>query len=181
MTELFPCCIKQFLLCQHLSWMLRMFSWCIHESCFAMIIECLAAFFETSSWLLISGILLFSLLARRGCPCLTNQLSVKAGGKTTPSSHFPVRFLVTELCREEGVVWGAAPTWQQRWELLQCCRKNGGSFNLQVSSAMGSSTRGSRGEREEERDSQDATEHVRHSLCAALDPSFTFGSKIIES
>lgn len=159
MTEWFPHCIKQFLLCQHLSWMLGMFSWCIHESYFAAIIARMAAFFETSSWLLISGILLFSLVARRGCPCLTNQLFFKAGGKTTSSSlslHCKMS-CHSELCREEGV----APTWQQRWELLQFCRKNGGSFTFQVAWAVGNITWEARGERTEERDSQDATEHVR--------------------
>lgn len=113
MTEWFPCCIKQLLLCQHLSWMLRMFSWCIHESCFAATIACIAASSETSSWLLISRILLFSLVARRGCPCLTNQLAFKAGDKMTSSSHCSVKSQ-RELGREEGAMGGAAPAWQQR-------------------------------------------------------------------
>ena len=106
MTEWFPCCIKQFLLCQHLSWMLRMFSWCIHESYFAVIIACMAAFFETSSWLLISVILLFSLVARRGCPCLTNQVSFKADGETTSCSRCTVKCLVAVNCAERREGWG---------------------------------------------------------------------------
>lgn len=104
MTEWFPCCIKQFLLCQHLSWMLRMFSWCIHESYFAVIFACMAAFFffrqAHDYWYLVY--FLFSVVARRGCPCLTNQLSFKAGGKTTSSRHCTVKCLISMNCAEKG-------------------------------------------------------------------------------
>lgn len=148
MTEWFPCCIKQFLLCQHLSWMLKMFSWCIHETYFATIIAYMDAFFETSSWLLIAEILLFSLVARRGCPCLTNQLPCKADGKTTLGSCCTVKCLVTVNCAERREVWGgAAQPWQQRLDLLHCCKKNRRSFALELIRAVGSSRREARGER----------------------------------
>lgn len=45
---------------------------------------------------------LFSVVARRGCPCLTNQLSFKAGGKTTSSRHCTVKCLISMNCAEKG-------------------------------------------------------------------------------
>jgi len=80
-------------------------------------------FFETSSWLLISGILLFSLVARRGCPYLTNQLSFKTGGKITSNRHSTVKYLVSISYAERGKWWGTVQTQQHKWELMQSCRK----------------------------------------------------------